>query len=191
MVDIDIIPGGETELLITAMPLNAFSGIRKEWQKSLLAQQVLFIVNRMLENGVAHENIFLLLQSWLVHVDKAEKVSVVLLDAFVFRLCAYLGFRPELTHCVFCSREEGIMGFAPFDGGVCCAACGLTRAPVGLVSCTQIDLVSLSILLYEEWALLDQYIFGEQEKKYHVLVYAFFRGSCEKKILDWGGLLEK
>jgi len=68
-VDIEIIKGKELDYIGSVQPVNYFKNIRQDLQKSLKAQLVVGLINRVVQVEEKDEKLFLLLKSWLEFLD--------------------------------------------------------------------------------------------------------------------------
>ena len=113
-VDIEIIKGKELDYIGSVQPVNYFKNIRQDLQKSLKAQLVVGLINRVVQVEEKDEKLFLLLKSWLEFLDSfivipSEKDSStvisteakrsgeipLLIDAFIIKFLYLLGFGTE------------------------------------------------------------------------------------------------
>jgi len=123
-VDIEIIKGKELDYIGSVQPVNYFKNIRQDLQKSLKAQLVVGLINRVVQVEEKDEKLFLLLKSWLEFLDSfivipSEKDSStvipsgvkpqtvisteakrsgeipLLIDAFIVKFLYLLGFGAE------------------------------------------------------------------------------------------------
>ena len=69
LVDIEIAPGKGIGHLTKVQPINYFSSIRNDLQKSLSAGYVVSLLDKILHVGEKDERIFELLFGWLEHLN--------------------------------------------------------------------------------------------------------------------------
>ncbi len=93
-VDLEIISGKGIAYLGAAQPVNYFSNIRRDLQKSLSAGFVMSALDKILHEGEKDQDIFNLILSWLefVSLQTSESKYQTLLDSFFVKLLILLGF---------------------------------------------------------------------------------------------------
>lgn len=110
-------------------------------------------------------------------VDTLEPSQIdELLSAFIFKVCAKEGWRPELIRCIGCSQEIDTTGgpryFSLSEGGVFCAKCADERTEDVSEISTQY-LGYMRSLLYKRFSELMEGQPPEKEMTRHVLYTAF------------------
>jgi len=91
-VDIEIVPGKEIDHLTKVQPINYFSDIRKDLQKSLSASYVVSLTDKLVHSGEYDERIFELLKGWLEVVNGLDNFNLVFVDCYIVILLYCLGF---------------------------------------------------------------------------------------------------
>lgn len=93
-VEIDLAIGKEIDHLTKVQPIEYFTGIRKDLQKSLSAGFVVSLMDRVVHVGERDVAIFSLLLEWLEFLNHKSKIlnPKCLLDAFVVKWLGCLGF---------------------------------------------------------------------------------------------------
>ena len=103
-VDIEIIKGKELDYIGSVQPVNYFKNIRQDLQKSLKAQLVVGLINRVVQVEEKDEKLFLLLKSWLEFLDnyivissetKCSREISLIIDGFIIKFLYLLGFGAE------------------------------------------------------------------------------------------------
>ncbi len=202
-VDIDTVPGKEYDYLTRVHPLEYFTDIRKDLDKSLVAQYLLNLVYRLLNIGESDKRVFDLLYSWFRFVDSIDIFKIILLDSFVMKFFALLGFQPALEACVICDRTYRSMmkadikgkhkpGFYFAGGGLVCEDCKLEKRKIGeqIVDCGIREVSDMQMILRGDWREVASFEIDEVEyNKLHKLVYEFVIYHSEKKVGDWGEVL--
>ncbi|MBD3311650.1 MAG: DNA repair protein RecO [Candidatus Magasanikbacteria bacterium] len=92
IVEIEIIKGKEIDHLTKVQPIRYFSNIRKNREKSLAANYIVSLLDKLTQTGEKDENFFELLLSWLKYIDSTEKYNFFLIDAYIVKLLNCLGF---------------------------------------------------------------------------------------------------
>ena len=90
-VEVEIVPGKEIDHLITVQPINYFSDIRKDLQKSLASAYIVNLTDRLVHSGEQDERIFELLKFWLEYISLNQFKSM-LVDGYIVILLYCLGF---------------------------------------------------------------------------------------------------
>ena len=96
IVDIEIAVGKEIDHLTKVQPVAYFKNIRTDLYKSLAAQYVVSLTDKLMQVGERDERIFELLLSWLQFVNIQYPISNIqlLLDGYIVKLLYCLGFAP-------------------------------------------------------------------------------------------------
>lgn len=94
LVDIETAHGKEIDHLIKVQSQNVFKDIRSDLQKSLAAQYVVSLTDRLVQAGERDERIFNILQSSLHYVNLSifQSFNLSLLDGYIVTLLHCLGF---------------------------------------------------------------------------------------------------
>lgn len=186
VVDIDMVKGKELDHLITAQEVASFGRIWTDFTKSLLAQYVVSLTDKLTHVGEKDERIYMLLASWLTFVDGAGTVGELLTDGYIVTLLHCLGFAPILDRCVVCGAAEGLNYFYFAGGGVACTACGNAKRKIGetVVDFNEHLKKDFGILLVGNWRLINE--LQSETLRLHGIVYRFLEYHSERKIMDWG-----
>jgi DNA repair protein RecO (recombination protein O) len=120
-----IAKGRSLDIVTQADTINSFTPIRGDLGRAGCAHYLAELVDRFTEEGEENSRLFGLLLSALSWLGEARD-SDLLLRYFDLRLLDYVGYRPELFHCVRCegALEDGDGFFGAEEGGVLCPSCG-------------------------------------------------------------------
>lgn len=186
VVDIDMVKGKELDHLITAQEVESFAGIWTDVKKSLLAQYVVSLTEKLTHAGEKDERIFELLVGWLRFVDCTEIVSDLMIDGYIVTLLHCLGFTPILDRCVVCGRDKELNEFYFAGGGVVCAACRAVQIKTGeiIVDFGEKIKKDFGILLSGNWGLISE--LKSETVQLHRIIYRFLEYHSERKVMDWG-----
>lgn len=112
-------------------PLDVRSGIRGNWRTMLAGSYAASLCLHVAPTRGACPEIFLLLETFLRHLDR-DGLPPGGLEWFELSLLHQLGLSPRLDHCALCGRQLDSMGdapwrFSPQSGGALDPACGRTE----------------------------------------------------------------
>lgn len=143
----------ETELL------DAHRGIRQNLTSLAFASYASELVELLLEQGDVQPQIYLLLISFLNHLDQGGDPATARL-LFELRLVALLGYLPHLLHCSLCHQGFSAerVSFNAARGGSLCAQC----ADSGSIPIEAGTLGTLSRSLQLPIDRFDGFRFGQQ-----------------------------
>ncbi len=91
-VEVEIVPGKEIDHLTKVQPINYFSNIRKDLEKSLSASYIVNLTDKLVHSGEVDERVFRLLREWLEMVDNLDEFNIILVDCYIVILLYCLGF---------------------------------------------------------------------------------------------------
>lgn len=201
VIECALIPGREIHHIAKTQSVNYFPGFREHWEKSRAVAYALSLVQKITPEMSSDSSFFWFLRHWLEEIEKTTTSSVRLLDALVLGLLVCLGFKPELSNCVVCGREqrdiykEALLnpvakpGLYYAGGGLICPADRKVKHAVGeqTVDLGLAELSGLLALLSEDWKIASKFNLTEtEEKSLHQLVYEFLRYQVELPLRDWG-----
>lgn len=138
---LQIAEGRNLDVITSAEVEKCFFDIRSDLAKTNTCFYLAEIIDKMVEEGVAHPEIFELLDATLEHAN--ELIEPLLISFFEINFLAEMGFRPELYECVKC-QVKITAGENQFDftrGGLVCGSCGSGRP----ISDDAIKLIRLSL----------------------------------------------
>ncbi|MFH1286601.1 MAG: DNA repair protein RecO [Candidatus Magasanikbacteria bacterium] len=200
----EMVPGKEIDHLIKVQPVKPFRNIRKDLKKSIIAQQMCSIADRLICVGEDDVRVFELLKSFLQFLETSEISSNLLIDSFVVKLFHLLGFSPILLECVVCGKEykdivhEDIgvgkkPGFYFAGGGLICHDCRVKKEMIEeqIAVCGLKEISQMEMLLHADWHRVDAFQLEEGgQKSLHTLVLEFARYHSEKKVVDWQRIMK-
>lgn len=195
---VEIVQGKQIDHLTTVVPIDAFVGIRDSLAKSLAASTVVSVTEKLVEIGEADKKVWQALLSWLKFVDKAKSFPPLLIDGYIVILLFCLGVAPILDHCINCGKSfrdviwngQPALYFA--GGGLVCDTCRAKKEYVGeqLASVGLREVSTLQLLLAGDWQKIAAFpLEPDEAKRVHALVYQFLCYHSERKIGDWGRLM--
>ena len=117
--NLDVITGVEVE--------ESFCALRGDLQKTTTCFYFAEVIDKMMEEGENHPEIFNLLSVTLAHAN--DLIEPLLVSYFEINFLAEMGFRPELHQCIKCGNkitpEKNSFDFV--HGGLVCTDCGSGR----------------------------------------------------------------
>lgn len=158
--DLMIAKGKQLDKIAGADEINAYPKIKVDLERIQLVFSCLNQLNRLTKFNMRDQKIWQLLEKFLeicenvLNDDFIEKKEI-LECAFLIKLLALLGYRPELKKCVFCGKENLSVNYF-FDflkGGIFCENCrvknfhpGESQKPVSVLF-----LEEMNFLLYKKF----------------------------------------
>jgi DNA repair protein RecO (recombination protein O) len=114
--NLDIVTGCQT--------INGFLALKSDLELSSYALYVIELVNKFTEDNIENYPLFKLLLETLKQLEK-DGNSELVLRYFELHLLSYVGYRPQLQHCVLCHSplKQTILSFSPKAGGILCSYC--------------------------------------------------------------------
>lgn len=109
--------------------IDHYHDIRQDMEKTLIASYFIDLTDHFSPEGKKNENIFLLLQDFLLLLTK-EKASDAVVRFFEMRLLKLAGFEPALDCCIVCKTpvtNGNSYYFHAGEGGITCSACNKTQ----------------------------------------------------------------
>lgn len=127
-----IVNGRQFDYIGSAVSENCFSVIKNDLDKLQLAGQAINIFNQLIKAEQRDENVFKLLQSFLDILNQKDLLTEkqeLLYNFFIFKLLIFLGYKPELYHCLICKKKILPNGssFDLFRGGLVCKNCSKSK----------------------------------------------------------------
>jgi DNA repair protein RecO (recombination protein O) len=133
---------GELHIVSQAELIDAFAGLRHDFDAYAVAQVICEGADRTATEGEPNVRLVLLvlagLRALAAHVEHGRPVPRTLRAAYLLKLLGVSGFGPTLNMCVACGGDSGLTGFSITDGGVVCGSC--RRPPDPLVQPGTIEL---------------------------------------------------
>jgi DNA repair protein RecO (recombination protein O) len=120
-----IAKGRNLDIVTQADTINPFLALRTELSRASCGYYVAELVDKFTEEREENRRLFELLVHALAWLGEAEDTGLVL-RYFELHLLDYVGYRPQLFHCVSCMRRVGSTAalFSPAQGGLLCLECG-------------------------------------------------------------------
>ena len=118
--NLDIVTGSQT--------INSFLALKSDLELSSYALYVIELVNKFTEYNIENYPLFKLLLETLKQLERGGNNELVL-RYFELHLLSYVGYRPQLQHCVLCHSplEQTTLLFSPKAGGILCTDCSDTQ----------------------------------------------------------------
>ena len=129
IVDLEIIKGRRSVTVISVERQHAFRSLMNDFDRRVLAQASLSLVDRHLREYDQDEILYHLVLDWINFIDKQEEIAkkeqVFLLGAFILRLMQQLGYEVSLAECVACKSRIMPLAFRWHGGkgGLVCSDC--------------------------------------------------------------------
>lgn len=190
LVEAEIIPGKEIDHVIKAIGLDIFPEIRQDVSKSIITQYILSVINKMTDVGQSDRRIYYFLLELLEYISHHPTPRAII-DVFILKFFSLLGFQPELSRCVVCGREDGLLFFSFASGGTMCEPCSRHKKEYGEViyDCPDAVQAALMVMLYGTTKkaleqVSDQNVYMKVQK----IVRMFAQFHTDKKIDDWAKL---
>ncbi len=132
IIETELVPGKETDLLIMAQPYQVFRNIPVDFEKMSVVGYAVQLVDALTVLKHPEPRIFSLLASFLAACDGGGHDSETVVASFTLKLLALLGWQPELMKCLVCGKVLGNEPgqFSVAEGGVRHATCPSVRQPV-------------------------------------------------------------
>lgn len=153
LVDVDIAPGKQVDYITKAYPITLFPHIRRDVEKSLVAQHALHQLSQVVEVGKPEDAMFNLVMSLLHQLEEVTHVSPLYSLGFTIKLFSLLGFTPVLDSCVVTGGGT-IAGFSPKEGGAIAPSVVTEKRSYKeeVITCTKSDCALLATLLQRGWS---------------------------------------
>lgn len=129
--DIMVVRGKQYNYIGSAVSENCFSNIKNDLNKLQAVGQALGIFNWVVKPEKVEHSLYNLLKNFFNIIDQApaNADSKILLNYFILKLLAELGYKPELYHCQACKKKivPDSNSFDLIQGGLVCAKCEKSR----------------------------------------------------------------
>lgn len=129
LADFMIISGKGFDYVGSAITRESYLGIREDLNKLYYAGRALNLFSRLVKENQSDERLFFLLERWLALLqdfpDFKRESGELTLAFFTIKLLAELGYKPEMHHCLECSKAivPGKNHFNLASGGLVCEEC--------------------------------------------------------------------
>jgi len=128
-----VIASGKRNHLIGGKGIKYFRNIWTNYQKIKYAKNILDLANDLIKKQKPDKRIFSLILKIIDEINKIDgekaKISLeILTSAFTIKLLSYLGYKPEIKNCLFCSQNLTRLNcnffyFSLDRGGIVCCRC--------------------------------------------------------------------
>jgi DNA repair protein RecO (recombination protein O) len=138
--------GRNFDVITTAETVNNFFKIRENLKKTSQAYFWAEAIDKLIQEREPNLSAFSLLVESFTWLEKTRKMDFDLANLyFMIKLIKYLGFEPELSRCVHCSKklEEKHNYFTYKFGGIICSSCYQFDPGAVHISSRQIKLLRL------------------------------------------------
>lgn len=105
--------------------LSPYKGLKQDVVKVAYASVAGEMVERLVPGEEANKHLYMLLSTALKQIDLAERAQLeVILASYELKMLHAVGYGPELTRCVRCSKAvKGDAWFGLVSGGLLCPIC--------------------------------------------------------------------
>ncbi len=151
LIDLMVVEGRNFNQLVGARISNNFYNLKSNLFLIALASSSLEVVDLLIRPSQRDERILGLLLGLFGQLDQwstmSDSESLALVRIFNFKLLVYLGYQPELYHCLVCKNKIGPSGnhFNAERGGLICVNC-FGRASIGSSTSERISANAIKIL---------------------------------------------
>jgi DNA repair protein RecO (recombination protein O) len=126
-------PGAELLTIIEAKNIADFTTLSHSMEKFACASVGAELCLRTLEGDSPIREVFSLMSNFLYFLDKTDHVLPVL-NSFLVKLAALLGYPPTLTRCLSCSKDAATIltarsYWSAEGGGLVCSNCARDHLP--------------------------------------------------------------
>lgn len=190
-VSMDIARGKELDYLTTVQSINFFTQSRMSFQKTWAIGSAMAFVDHVTKAEDIDMGVFALLKQWLFVLEKVEGYNPILLDAFIMKLLAVIGFEPVLNSCCVSEIDQKEIikaamlhpndpkfqpGFYPAGGGLVSAEVRREKLREGehVITCSFTDITNLHLLLEKSFEAIIGADIGKQDaQSLHQIIDAF------------------
>ena len=113
--------GRELDIVTQAESLEQFRDVRENLDRFARAATLLEAVDQVSQEREANPRLYQMLLGALRTL--AARDAPLLVPAFMWKLLALEGFRPELDVCVSCGATDRLVAFDLGEGGILCRGC--------------------------------------------------------------------
>lgn len=179
---IGIAEGKELSYITSAQADVQMTHIRTDMLKSVAALYILHLVSRTLKEHDPHEVLWEDLAAWLHMLNSEVPFQLRIVNAFVLRMMAAIGFAPDL------GDTQNAVAFSISDGGLVdkdTARLRITERQQVIKVDTDVVL-TLQTWLTVPWnTLLEPVIELQTSVALHRIVYEYTKYHLERDIADW------
>ncbi|MFH1841208.1 MAG: DNA repair protein RecO [Candidatus Nealsonbacteria bacterium] len=163
--EIEFIQGKTYKTLTDALLIDSFQNTRKKLKRLAVVHKIGEVLNGLIKGQEADEKIWQLVYSTFLKLDKEEKNWEFIYYYFFWKILSFLGYEPELHHCVVCQKKiiPGILYFSSGEGGLVCDKCFEEKKEAEEVSQNLIKI--LRILYSKDWKFVSKLKIGPELEK--------------------------
>lgn len=119
---LQIYEGRELDLITQAESIDTFRTVRDDLDRIARGISMLEVVDQMAQEGLPNPELFRMLLGALRTLDGSD--SPLVTPAFLWKVLALEGFRPEVEVCAACGvDDEPLVAFDVDAGGLLCRGC--------------------------------------------------------------------
>ena len=123
-----IVKGRQFDYIGSAVSENCYANIKSDLAKLQIAGQAINVFNQLIKSSQEDRKLFNLLQEFLdiLNIKQKQILDFILLyHFFILKLLVFLGYKPELYHCLICKKKISPNGnsFGLSRGGLICSQC--------------------------------------------------------------------
>ncbi len=155
LVEIEIIPGKEVKHITKVVGLNSFKKVRMDLSKSIAAQRIMALADKLIEEHEADAPVFKFIVNWLETLEEIDFKNGYFFG-FITRLFKILGLAPSIEKCIFCGKivpekkNNTRYFFSPSDGGLICSECRQNNTIVKIVELNANDMEIWRVFLNDQ-----------------------------------------
>jgi len=114
----------DLQLLSQSDTLRHFGGFESDVARFAFASAVIELLDSMIAGEEPNPPLFRLMLEALARLETCPRSGLrTAFWAFELQAADLLGYRPELSKCARCGKEDELLRFAPLKGGLICRAC--------------------------------------------------------------------
>lgn len=190
LLDVEIVPGKDLAHITKVHIIESFSAIKNDLLKITMLSISFEMVHKMIRGEERDQHIFNGLVEWLRFLNQEEIVAPDMLDVFIVKMWAYLGFKIELDRCVVCSKKD-VASIDIKNGGILCATCTNAKekpdASIRKISVKEANL--LKLLLVKKLDEVNTLVTKNQLGGLHDVLYTFILFHSHTTFPDWKKML--
>jgi DNA repair protein RecO (recombination protein O) len=121
---VPLVKGKNIDTIIGCQTLKSYLAIKSNLELLSYALYTVELVNKFTEHHIENYSLFKLLIETLNNIDKGCN-NELMLRYFELNLLNFVGYRPQLQHCVSChsALKDVSLSFSPKAGGILCDDC--------------------------------------------------------------------
>ncbi|MFH1662522.1 MAG: DNA repair protein RecO [Chloroflexota bacterium] len=147
--------GKNLDTVTGCQTINSFLAVKSDLELSSYALYVIELINKFTEENIENYPLFKLLLETLKQLEKGSNNELVL-RYFEIHLLSYVGYRPQLQHCVLCHSplKQATLSFSPKAGGMLCPDCNNSQPLTYKISLDGLKL--LRVLQESDYEMVNQ-----------------------------------